>query len=219
MTRRGAVLVMVSVVAAATTAATGVAATADPPPLDAVVLTAKQAGPGYTRYTMDGGRQVIGQVTLDFCGGGYPSESLRQRRFQTIYAGQAGAAQLSNEVVRYSPGGAKQALQEVARRVRTCPRTPVQSPVPGHGAERYLSVALIHDPRLLAGSMAIKMTIEVTEGGRKLRRDIVAIYQRHGNFLSGVYASGGTAASRLASALRAAHASADNLLRSDQLTA
>ena len=218
MTRRGAVLVMVSVVAAATAASTGTAATGEPP-LDAVVLTAKQAGPGYTRYTMDGGRQVNGQVTLDFCGGGYPSEALRQRRFQTIYAGQAGAAQLSNEVVRYSPGGATQALREVARRVRACPRTAVQSPVPGHGAERYLSVALIRDPGLLAGSVAIKMTVEVTEDGRKVRRDIIAIYQRHGNFLSGVYASGGTAALRLAGALRAAHASADNLLRSDQLTA
>ena len=106
MRRRGAVLVAVSVLAAALTAGTGTAATADPPPLDAVVLTAKQAGPGYTRYTMDGGRQVNGQVTLDFCGGGYPSEALRQRRFQTIYANPAGAAQLSNEVVRYSPGGA-----------------------------------------------------------------------------------------------------------------
>ena len=58
MRRRGAVLVNVSVLAAAMTAATGAAATADPPPLDSVVLTAQQAGPGYTRYTMDGGRQV-----------------------------------------------------------------------------------------------------------------------------------------------------------------
>ena len=95
----------------------------------------------------------------------------------------------------------------------------MQSPVPGHGAERYLSVALLHDPRLLAGSVAIKMTVEVKEDGRKGRRDIIAIYQRHGDYLAGVYASGGTAASRLAGALRAAHASADNLLRSDQLTA
>jgi len=219
MRRRGAVLAMVSVVAAALTAGTGAGATAEPPPLDSVVLTAKQAGPGYTRFTMNGGRQVKGQVTLDFCGGGYPSEALRLRRFQTIYANRAGGPQLSNEIVRYTPGGAKQALEEVARRVRTCPRSPVQSPVPGHGAERYLSVALIHDPGLLAGAVAIKMTVEVMDNGRRVRRDIVAVYQRHGNFLSGVYASGGTAASRIASALRAAHASADNLLRSDQLTA
>ena len=219
MRRRSAVLVAVSALVAAVMAASVTAATAEPPPLDSVVLKAKQVGPGYTRYTMDGGRQVVGQVTLDFCGGGYPSESLRQRRFQTIYTGQAGAPQLSNEVVRYSPGGAKQALREVARRVRNCPRTAVQSPVPGHAAERYLSVALLHDRRLLAGSVAIKMTVEVTEDGRKGRRDIIAIYQRHGDYLSGVYASGGTAASRLAGAFRAAHASADNLLRSDQLTA
>jgi hypothetical protein len=219
MRRRGAVLVAASLVAVALTTGGGATATTDPPPLDSVVLTARQVGPGYTRFTMDGGRSVKGQVTLDFCGGGYPSEALRLRRFQTIYANQSGGAQLSNEVVRYAPGGARQALREVARRVRTCPRTPVQSPVPDHGAERYLSIALIHDPGLLAGSVAINMTVEVTENGHKMRREIIAIYQRHGDFLSGVYASGGTAASRLASALRAAHASADNLLRSDQLTA
>ena len=164
MRRRGVVLVGVSFLALALTAGTGAGATADPPPLDSVVLTAHQAGPGYVRYTMNGGRQVRGKVTLDFCGGGYPSEALRLRRFQTIYSNQAGGTQLSNEVVRYSPGGARQALSEVARRVRTCPRTPVQSPVPGNGVERYLSVALIHDPGLLAGSVAIKMTIEVDRG-------------------------------------------------------
>ena len=138
MRRRGALVGTMAIVAVALTTgtSTGTGATADPPPLDSVVLTAKQAGSGYTRFTMDGGRQVDGQVTLDFCGGGYPSEALRLRRFQTIYANRAGGAQLSNEVVRYAPGGARQALREVARRVRTCPRTPVQSPVPGHGAER-----------------------------------------------------------------------------------
>ena len=104
MRRRGAALATVSVLAVAATAGTGATATADPPPLDSVVLTAQQAGPGYQRYTMNGGRQVRGQVTLDFCGGGYPSEALRLRRFQTIYATQAGGAQLSNEVVRYAPG-------------------------------------------------------------------------------------------------------------------
>jgi hypothetical protein len=219
MRRRGAVLVTVVALAVALTTGSGATATADPPPLDSVVLTAKQAGPGYVRYPMNGGRQVSGQVTLDFCGGGYPSEALRIRRFQAIYAAQGGGAQLSNEVVRYSPGGARQALREVALRVRTCPRAPVQSPVPENGVERYLSVALIHDRGLLAGSVAIRMTIEAADGGRLVQREVIAIYQRHGNFLSGVYAYGGTAASRLASALHAAHASADNLLRSDQLTA
>ena len=68
-------------------------------------------------------------------------------------------------------------------------------PVPGNGAERYLAVSLIYGPGLLAGAVAIKMTIEVTDNGRKVRRDVIAIYQRHGNFLSGVYAFGGTPAS------------------------
>ncbi len=213
------VLMAVSAAGLALASGAGATATYDPPPLDAVVLTAKQAGPGYARATMDGGRQVKGQVTLDFCGGGYASEKLRFRRLQTVYANPVGGVQLSNEVVRYTPGGAQLALREVARRVRTCPRSPVQSPVPGHGAERYLSVELLHDKGLLAGSVAIKMKLEIVDNGQKVRREIIAVYQRHGNFLSGVYASGGTAATRLAGALRAAHASADNLLRSDQPTA
>ena len=54
-------LVTVSVLAAALTADTGATATADTPPLDSVVLTAHQAGPGYQRYTMNGGRQVRGR--------------------------------------------------------------------------------------------------------------------------------------------------------------
>lgn len=218
MRRQGTVLMAVFVAACVLAAVAG-AVTVDAAPLDAVVLTAKQAGFGYTRYTMQDGRRVQGQVTLDFCGGGYASEALRSKRFQTIYANPGGVAQLSNEVVLYIPGGAQQALREVGRRVRTCPRTAVPSPVPGNGAERYLSVGLIHDRGLLAGSVAVKMTVQVVDNGQKVTREIIAIYQRHGNFLSGVYASGGTAASRLASALRAAHASADNLLRSDQATA
>ena len=189
----------------------------DPPPLDAVVLTAKQAGPGFTRYTMRGGRQVKGQVTLDFCGGGYASEALKNVASRPSTPA-AGGVQLSNEVVRYAPGGAAQALREVARRVRTCPRTPVESPVPGNGTEVY-PVDLIHDRGLLAGSVAIKMTVETTEDGQKGasrdHRDLPASRQFHVRGLC-VRRNGGITAG---SALRAAHASADNLLRSDQLTA
>lgn len=65
----------------------------------------------------------------------------------------------------------------------------------------------------------MKATIEVTVKGKKVRSSVVAIYQRHGDYLSGVYAYGGTTASRVASALRAAHASGDNLLRTDYMTA
>src|SRR5690242_5515557 len=56
MKGHGVVLVTVALLAVALTVGTASAATADPPPLDAVVLTAHQAGPGYVRYTMNGGR-------------------------------------------------------------------------------------------------------------------------------------------------------------------
>ena len=91
----------------------------------------------------------------------------------------------------------------------------MHSPVPGQGAERYLSVALIHDPGLLAGSVAIKMTVEVTENGRKVRREVSP--STSATAISSPASTPPVARQPRGSqsALRAAHASADNLLRSD----
>ena len=173
-----------------------------PVSLDTVILKASQVGPGYGRATVSGGRIVKGQVTLDFCGGGYASEALRARRFQAVYGKQGSALVLSNEVVRYQPGGARKALAEVAKRVRTCPKTAVASGSATGVKEKYLSISVIDDPKLLGGSVAVQATVEYTYKGKKRRDSIVAIYQRHGDYLSGVYAYGGTAADRLAAALR-----------------
>ena len=199
--------------------AANAAVTAAPTTLDSVILRAGQVGSGYERATIPGGRLVKGQVTLDFCGGGYASEALRSRRFQAVYARKGSDLLLSNEVVRYAPGGAKKALLEVSKHVRSCPKTPVASGSEAGVRERYLSIAAVHDPGLLGGSVAVTATIEYSFKGRNRRDSIVVIYQRHGDYLSGVYAYGGTPAQRLAAALKAARASGDNLLLTDHLVA
>ena len=99
------------------------------------------------------------------------------------------------------------------------PKTPVASGSEAGVRERYLSIAALHDPGLLGGSVAVTATIEYSFNGRNRRDSIVVIYQRHGDYLSGVYAYGGTPAQRLAAALKAARASGDNLLLTDHLVA
>src|SRR4029077_5384747 len=117
------------------------------------------------------------------------------------------------------PGAAKRAMAEVAQHVKTCPKKAVASGSVDGVKEKYLKIEVIHDPKLLAGSVAVKATVEYTYKGKKQRDSIVAIYQRHGDYLSGVYVYGGPAAGRQSTSLHAAHASADNLLLTDHLTA
>jgi hypothetical protein len=216
-TRGSGRLLAAAVALTLTAVVAGTAVAAAPVSLDSVILRASQVGPGYVRSTIPGGRAVRGQVTLDFCGGGYATEALRSRRFQAVYGKQGSGLVLSNEVVRYQPGGARKALAEVARHIDSCPKTAVASASTPGATERYVSVGVIHDPGLLGGSIAVKSTIEYTYKGKKRRDSVVAIYQRHGDYFSGVYVYGGTPAQRLALALKAARASGDNLLLTDHL--
>ena len=217
--RRSGSLWAAALTLALSAVAADAAIAAAPASLDSVILRAAQVGPRYERATIPGGRLVKGKVTLDFCGGGYASEALRSRRFQTVYARKGSDLLLSNEVVRYAPGGARKALLEVSKRVKNCPKTPVASGSEAGVKERYLSIAVLHDPGLLGGSVAVRSTIEYSYKGNKRQDSIIVIYQRHGDYLSGVYAYGGTPAQRQAAALKAARASGDNLLLTDHLVA
>lgn len=120
MKRRGALLAAIAV-ALGFIATHDARAGATAPGVGAVILTPAQVGSGFTGTTIPGGRQVKGQVTLDLCGQDYASEAKRLQRLQTVYARKGGTVALSNEVVRYKPGGALQALAEVRRHVRTAP--------------------------------------------------------------------------------------------------
>src|SRR5689334_8095880 len=95
---------------------------AAPTPVMKMVLTPAQVGPGYVLLQRQDGFGVNGTVTLDLCGrAGYPSEKLRTARLQVNYLKRGTTLGLSNEVVRYKAGGARQALAEALRHARTCP--------------------------------------------------------------------------------------------------
>ena len=117
--------------------------------LSHVVLTGAQVGAGYRRASFAGGDSVIGETTLDLCGGRYPSESLRTNRLQVRYLHPGKVATVSNEVVTYIPGGAQQALSEVAGVARTCA---AKTRVTRRGADSLTTNAsLLTDHKLLRG--------------------------------------------------------------------
>ena len=182
------------------------------PNLVSLVLSNAQVGAGYKGSVIPGGDSFIGEVTLDLCAGTYPSESLRTGRLQMRYIRKGRAVPVSNEVVTYVNGGAQEALREVRAVARSCARTPV---VVKQGAvTNTLTVTPISGPKLLPGSVAVRITVLVSDGKKHATSTGVAIYQVRNNMLSGVYAWS-TADTTIAQAekigLHAAEQSARNL--------
>src|SRR5438552_9988312 len=118
-----------------------------------------QVGQGYNLVARKDGFGVNGTVTLDLCGRtGYSSEKLRVSRIQVNYL-KAGDPRrtlgLSNEVVAYKPGGAKQAMREVLEHAVNCPHTPIDTGQPGLPKLR-LAITPIKDAKLLKGYVAAR---------------------------------------------------------------
>jgi len=187
-------------------------ALASTPSLKQIALRPAQVGPGYRMSVIPGGAKVQDEVTLDLCGFSFPSEALRTARLQLRYAKAGQVLQVSNEVVRYRNGGAQQALREITRAARRCPRGPVGSAVAGVRQITY-RLARLTDPRLLPGYLALRVHFEATVRGRKVEGTAIVVYQARKDVLSGVYTNGGAAASQLPVALNAAEQSALNLER------
>src|SRR3954470_9395764 len=81
--------------------------------LRTVILRPAQVGTGYQLVARSDGFGVKAAPTLDLCGRtGYASEKLRVDRLQVNYLKQKTTLGLSNEVVRYKPGGAQKAIRE-----------------------------------------------------------------------------------------------------------
>jgi hypothetical protein len=182
------------------------------PNLSKVVLAGSQVGAGYKLTTFPFGNSFIGEPTLDLCGGSYASESLRTGRLQVRYFHTGKSVTVSNEVVTYAGTGAQQALQEVTSVAKACARKPV---VLRSGAlkETY-RVSPLNDPKLPAGSLAVKLQITASNGKKKATQTGVAVYQIRGNTLSGVYAfvgKGTTFAQTQRVAFHAAEQSMHNL--------
>lgn len=186
------------------------------PNLSTVILKPAQVGKGYGVYARKDGFGVKSAPTLDLCGRkGYASEKLRVDRLQVDYLKPNVRLGISNEVVRYKPGGATQAMREVVQHLRSCPKTPIVTGQKGVGPVRF-TLTRLHDAKLLHGYVAVRVhTVGRFTTGKKVDEISYAIYQRVGDVLSGIYSFGPDTPAQLQLALHAAEQSAQ-ILRSLQ---
>jgi hypothetical protein len=193
----------------------GLASTSPAPRLVQLVLRPAQVGPGYRLVVRSDSVCLTACATLDLCGSRFASEGLRIARLQVNYVRPGRAVALSNEVVRYRPGGARQALAEVRRAVDQCPTTPVGSGLKGVPPLTYRPAPL-RARHLLPGSLAFRLRVSGGTGAARVDQTVVVVYQARGEVLSGVYsyATPGVAlADQIRVGLHAAAASARNLVR------
>lgn len=207
MGRSVASTVLGAVVALALTVSFAAAA---PPDVSTLVLQPSQVGKGYTIQRPAGG-VGLGVPTLDLCRIAYPSEKLRQARVQVVYVPATSAVPaVSNEVVAYAPGGAAQALREVAAAPGRCPRKPVLE----DGATVTYRVTRAAGTGLPRGAVVVVAQVVARSNGQVRRLDATLVYFRKGDTLSAVYVYGGTPAGRTALARSASAASAAKLAQS-----
>ena len=202
-------LPLVAAVVATLVGSVAVFAGSQPPSLPSLILRPSQVGAGYRLQQRSDGHGVRGFVTLDLCGFSFPSEQLRSARLQVNYVHSGTAAEVSNEIVRYRKGGAVQALREVTYAARHCPHTAVPSTVQGVGPLTY-RIKEISNSFLLPNHLAILVSASGAIGGKHTSVTTVAVYQVHGDVLSGVYAAqkrGVTTSDQIHIALHAAAAS------------
>jgi hypothetical protein len=180
--------------------------------LQSVLLPPTTVGKGYNIYARNDGFGVKAAPTLDLCGRkGYASEKLRIGRLQVNYLKSGNAYGLSNEIVHYKTGGAKQALREVLQHASSCPTTPVATGEKGVGPLTF-TITPLHDGKLLAGYVAVKVrAVGKLTNGQKVDQTSYAVYQQVGDVLSGVYSFGPNTKTQLQFVLRAAEASAQLL--------
>jgi len=180
--------------------------------LRTVILRPAQVGKGYQLVARSDGFGVKAAPTLDLCGRkGYASEKLRVDRLQVNYLKQKTKLGLSNEVVRYKAGGAKQALREVGLHALSCPHTPVVTGEKGVGPLRF-TITPVKDKKLLAGYVAVRVrAVGKLTDGTHVDETSYAVYQRLGDVLSGVYSFGPNTPEQEKFALHAAELSASVL--------
>jgi hypothetical protein len=157
-----------------------------------VVASATELGPGWRQRTVPGGDQVAGQITLDLCGGGYASEGARAARLQIAL--KRGRALISEEVVRYQPGGAQRAYAELKNRVAHCPDRPVAMPEAGAPRVRWVITPLPPENGWSADVVAVRAT--GTAQGKS--HTGVLIYQFAGDWLAATYSANASRQSVLA---------------------
>lgn len=183
------------------------------PDVRKLVLKPAQFDSGYVVLMRKDGNGVEGTVTLDLCGRkGYRSEARRVARLQVDYRKPKSTIGLSNEVVRYRPGGAAQAMREVISHALTCPSTPIDTGQAGLPPLRF-TITRLKETKLLEGYLAVRVRVRGTINGKKVDQTSYAAYQRYGDVLSGVYSFGANSKEQQSLFVRAAQESAKNLRR------
>jgi hypothetical protein len=179
---------LLAAVALAAAAPVG-AAVVKAPSLASIVLRPGEVGKGFHMLVIPGGNRVQGQVTLDLCGQVFPSEKLRIARLQVGYLDAGNHPLLSNEVVRYRPGGAAQAMRELQHVATHCPKGPVTGPVHGVGPIRY-RLTRVTDRRLLKPYLAVIEHGTGKTNGHRVNFTAFGVYQIRKNVLSAIYTTG-----------------------------
>jgi hypothetical protein len=131
---------------------------------------------------------VRGQVSLDLCGAAFASEALRIGRYQVgVFLGQEQA--LSVEAILYrDAASAKQALSELVRAKRLCPKSFVADGVVGQPPiEHHFNRV----PRVFAAVPGVqRVTLDITETDQQGNRGItLSLYQRRGSIIVAMYGS------------------------------
>ena len=201
-------VVLATLAVTATAASAGLTGGAQ---LDKLVLRASQLGPGYKLLHRPDGDGAKGFVSLDMCGYRFTSEAVRTDRLQVNYVRVGAVVKYSNEVVSYAPGGTRLALRELNQAVNRCPSGPVSSTVRGVPPLTY-RITRLSTAGLLPGAVALRVNVSGVYKGKRFSETDTAIYQVHGNVLSGLYAYGGSVKERERAALRAAKQSRTNLI-------
>jgi hypothetical protein len=181
--------------------------------LQSVMLKPTEVGKGYGVYARKDGFGVKAAPTLDLCGRqGYSSEKLRVDRLQVDYIKKQTRLGLSNELVRYKPGGAAKAMREVLQHATSCPSHAIKTGDSTVPVAKF-TITRVHDPKLLPGAVAVRVRAVATLKGKRYDQVSYAVYQRVGDVLSGVYSFGPNTPAQLRFALHAAEASAKTLRR------
>lgn len=188
-----------------------VVAPAATPDVKKLVLQPAQVGKGYVMLPAAGGKGVAADRTMNLCGvTGYPSEGLRVTRLQVNFLKKGSPLGITNEIVTYKSGGAKQALREALRHATTCPSHPIDSGVKNLPKLTF-RIKRIKAPHLLKDYLAVEIDVSGTMAGKHVAQTSFAVYQERGGVLSGVYSFGSTTVGQLALCLHAAEQSARNL--------
>jgi hypothetical protein len=156
--------------------------------LQAVSLQAKDASSPNTVTTIIDGDQVADQVSLDLCGGTFPSEALRVARHQVALRSGDQPGAMSTEALMYrSRAATAQAFAELLRARRECPTGLVPSPVEGEPAMKSVFHAS-PDATWPAVAGVDRLAFDVTLADAKgdtMR--MVAVYLRRGRVVVALY--------------------------------